>query len=213
MRIERVNEDKIKVMIDGQEAEKLKLSFHNISKNTPEAQRLLRIAIKMAEENVDFSVHGKKLFVEAVRDVECDGFGMLITRVANEEELHHAIAHCSYQGTLKKSKVHLAIEEKGEKGIFCFSDFEHACMAAEELMARFSGISSLYKYQSKFYLCLVSQSCEKMQRFEPILLEFGEKAENSCYMEGRLHEYGELMIGQNALEVMKEYFPIYELNH
>ncbi len=213
MRIERVNENKIRVMIDGQEAEKLKLSFRNISQNTPEAQRLLRIAIKMAEENVDFSVQGRKLFVEAVRDTECEGFAMLITRVSNEEELHHAISHCSYQGTLKKSKLNLEIEEKGEKSIFCFSDFEHACMAAEELMARFSGTSSLYKYQSKFYLCLISQICDRIQRFEPILLEFGEKVENSRYMEGRLHEYGELMIACNALEVMKEYFPIYELNH
>ena len=213
MRIERLNENKIKVMIDGQEAEKLNLSYKNISQNTPEAQRLLRVAIKLAEENVDFSVEGAKLFIEAVQDVTLDGFGMMITRVSNEEELNQAISCCSYQGTIKRSKLRLQTDMEVEKHIFCFSDFENACMAADEIIKRFVGFSSLYKYQSRFYLCLAPQEGEDIFRIEPILLEFGEKVGNSRYMLGRLNEYGELMIPQRAIEVIKEYFPVYELNH
>ncbi|MBO5364722.1 MAG: adaptor protein MecA [Clostridia bacterium] len=213
MKIERVTENRIKVMIDGQEAEKFNLSFQNISQYTPEAQRLLRIVIKMAKENIDFSVDGAKLFVEAVRDEDWDGFGMMITRVSSDEDLKEAISNCSYRGTLKRTRLKLGKDIEEEKQIFCFSDFENACMAAEELMTHFSGFSSLYKYQSRFYLCLIPDGKETVKRTETILLEFGEKVENSRYMQGRLNEYGELMIPQRAIEVMKEYFPVYELNH
>ncbi len=212
MRIEKISDNKIRIMVDGQEAEKLNLSFQNISNNTPEAQQLLRIAIKMAEENVDFSVDGSKLFVEAVQDDAWDGFGMLITKVSCEEELNQAIHRCSYQGTIKRNKLKIRTEQIEGKHIFCFSDFDHACMAADEIVSYFSGDSSLFKYQSKFYLCLSPQSMETFSKTETILLEFGEKVENSRYMLGRLNEYGERMISLNALEVMKEYFPVYELN-
>ncbi len=209
MRIEKVNENRIKVMIDGQEAEKLNLSFQNISQNTPEAQRLLRTAIRMAEENINFSVEGARLFVEAVRDEAWDGFGMMITRVLNDEELNQAIANCSYQGTLKRSKLKIQTGAIEEKQIFCFSDFENACMASEELVNRYEGLSTLYKYQSKFYLCLAPNREEDAKKVVSILLEFGERIENARYMQGRLNEYGELMISQNAIEVMREYFPVY----
>lgn len=212
MRIERISENKIKIMIDGQEAEKLNLSFHNIGNNTPEAQQLLRIAIKMAEENVGFSVDGFKLFIEAVQDDEWDGFGMMITKVADEEELSQAITDCNYRGIIKRSTLKIKAGCQEEKYIFCFSDFENACMAADEIMDSFCGSSSLFKYQSKFYLGLSPQERESFLMIETILSEFGEKVENSRYMMGRLNEYGERMIASNALEIMREYFPVYEVN-
>lgn len=212
MRIEKISENKIKIMIDGQEAEKLNLSFRSISDNTPEAQHLLRIAIKMAEENVRFSVGSSKLFVEAVQEDNWDGFGMMITKVADESELTQVVQDCSYKGVLKRRSLKISAEPVAEKTIFCFSDFENACMASEEIRNFFCGDSSLYKYKSKFYLELSPRKQEEFLKIETMLSEFGEKVENSRYMMGRLQEYGERMIAQNALEVMREYFPVYDLN-
>ncbi len=212
MRIEKISNDKLKVMIDGQEAERMNLSFHNISNNTPEAQKLLRIAIKMAEENVNFSVDGSKLFIEAVQDDDWDGFGMMITKVAGEEELSRAIAQCNYRGTIKRSSLTISAQAQDEKFIFCFYDFDNACMAADEIKNYFNGYSSLFKYQSKFYLVLTPESSDGFRMMETVLSEFGEKVENSRYMMGRLNEYGERMIAEHALQIMQEYFPVYELN-
>ncbi len=212
MRIEKISDDKLKVMIDGQEAERMNLSFHNISNNTPEAQKLLRIAIKMAEENVNFSVDGSKLFIEAVQEDDWDGFGMMITKVADEEELIHAIAQCNYRGTIKRSSLTISAHAQDEKCIFCFYDFENACMAADEIKNCFCGYSSLFKYQSKFYLVLTPENKDGFPMMETVLSEFGEKVENSRYMMGRLNEYGERMIAEHALQIMQEYFPVYELN-
>lgn len=212
MRIEKVSENKIKILIDGQEAEKMNLSFRSISDNTAEAQYLLRVAIKMAEENVNFSVGNSKLFVEAVKEEAWDGFGMMITKVSDEKELNDVISKCGYRGTIKRSKLEIHQVASEEKYIFCFSDFENACVAADEIVGDYHGESSLYKYQSKFYLCLSVEEKEEFLKMEPMLIEFGEKVENSRYMLGRLNEYGERMIAQNALEVMQEYFPVYEIN-
>ncbi len=206
MRIEKINENKIKVMIYGQEAEHWYISFKEIDANTPQVQEMFWKAMKLAEENVDFSIDGAKLFVEAVRGEANDGFGMMITRVVNQEELQQAIDHCQYKGTLKKSRVTLRQTGYGKPYIYRFSEFENACAAAGELADRYVGDSVLYKLQSAFYLYLVPQEPETFLCTEMLITEFGEKVKNCQYMHGRLHEYGEVMIPKGAIEIMQEYF-------
>ncbi len=208
MKIEKINENKIKVLIDEKEAEKWNVSFENISQNTPEVQEMFWAAIRLAEECVDFSVEGAKLFVEAVRDTEPDGFGMLITRVVSEKELQDAIAQCSYQGRLKKTQLKRKVSDTRKRVIYRFSEFESVCNAVGEIGDRYQGMSSLYKYQSAFYLYLLPDAPETLPDLEMVLTEFGEKVESCLYMQGRLHEYGEAMISCGAVEVMKEYFAV-----
>ena len=206
MRIEKINENKIKVMIDGQEAERWNISFKDIGDNTPQVQKMFWKAIKLAEENVDFSIDGAKLFVEAVRDTQSDGFGMMITRVVNQEELQRAIDNCQYKGQLKKSRVTLRTTESGKRYIYRFAEFENACAAAGEIAERYRGGSVLYKLQSAFYLYLLPENPGSFLDLELLITEFGEKVKNCQYMHGRLYEYGEVMIPKGAVEIMQEYF-------
>ncbi len=206
MRIEKINENKIKVMIDGQEAEHWNISFKDIAANTPKVQEMFWKAIKLAEENVDFSIDGAKLFVEAVQDAQTDGFGMMITRVVNQEELQKAIDNCQYEGKLKKSILPLKTAGNGQRYIYRFAEFENACAAAGEIAFRYRGGSVLYKLQSAFYLYLFPENAAEFLDLELLITEFGEKVKNCQYMHGRLYEYGEIMIPKGAVEIMQEYF-------
>ena len=66
MKVERVNENKIKVLIDSDEARELNITPAKISENAPEVQKMFWRAIHMAEENGEFSLDGAKLFVETI---------------------------------------------------------------------------------------------------------------------------------------------------
>ncbi len=204
MKIERISDNKIKVMIDGNEARAWNISFKNISENTPEVQKMFWTAIRLAEKNVDFSVDGAKLFVEAVKAEEPeDGFGMMITRVVSQDELDAAISGCNYRGRIKRTLLRATVSGRG---IYKFRDFETVCAVAEEISDTFRGESTLYKYDGAFYLYLVPDGCCSYKDVEALLLEFGSKIQSCQYMHGRLNEYGEKMIAEGAVGVLQEYF-------
>ena len=206
MKIEKINDNKIKVLIDDREAREWNISFKNISENTPEVQEMFWTAIRLAEKNVDFSVEGAKLFVEAVPGSEQEGFGMLITRVCSDAELNEAISNCSYKGKLKQTEMKFSRQKNGRKYIYRFRDFENVCAAAGEISGFYEGISTLYKCGGEFYLYLIPDNAAVLWDAEMVLLEFGTKVHHCQYMHGRLNEYGETMIADHAVEVMEEYF-------
>ncbi len=205
MRIEKLTEDKIKILVEESEAKAWNLSFRSVAQNTPEAQRLFRLALQFAEENIHFSVRGAKLFVEAIQGGEDAGFGMLITRVCSDHELEDAISACSYPGTLRHSTLDLG-RKTSVKEFYRFADFDTVCSAAEQISHLYLGESALYQMQDRYYLYLEPLAECPMEEIRLRLCEFGSLVEQSRFMHGKLNEYGERMIAENAVKVMEEYF-------
>lgn len=207
MKVERVDENKIKVLIDNDEAREMNITPKMISENTPEVQKMFWQAIHMAEENGEFSIDGAKLFVETIPSYE-DGIGMLITRVCSEEELSRAIDNCSYKGKIRRSRMSMTdgTPRRRRKYIYRFRDFEAVCSAVERLRGRYAGRSTLYKMDGMFYLYLVPEDALSAYDADLILPEFSHKVPHGQYVHGKLNEYGEVMIEENSLEVLLEYF-------
>lgn len=207
MRIERINENKIKVLIDDVEAKERNITIKNICDNTPEVQQMFWQAIRLAKESVDFSIDGAKLFVETIPACE-SGIGMLITKVSNDSELEEAVNNCSYKGRLRRSELKPMKKEEAiqRKYIYCFETFDSVCAAAGELSDRYRGVSVLYKLNEKFYMYLIPAEPISQCEAEIVLSEFAVRQANGQYMHGRLNEYGTVMIENNAIEVLSEYF-------
>ncbi len=207
MRIERINENKIKVLIDDAEAKEWNVTLKKISENTPEAQRMFNRAITMARDSIDFSIDGAKLFVEAIPSYS-DGIGMLITKVFSDAELQDAVSNCSYKGKIRRGEVTRAIERpvKRRKYIYKFEDFDSVCAAAGELDKKYAGFSTLYKMEERFYLYLIPETPIELLDADILLSEFSERVPNGQYMHGRLNEYGVIMIEENALDIINKFF-------
>ncbi len=207
MKIERVDENKIKVLLDHAEAKEWNITTKSIYENTPEVQKMFWHAIRMAKENMNFSIDGAKLFVETIPSYE-SGLGMLITKACTDEEFSKAVENCSYKGKLKRTELKADAQrrEKRRKCIFCFESFDSVCSAVGELFGRYIGSSSLYKMNERFYLCLVPSEPISLCEAEILLPEFASRLSNSQYVHGRLGEYGALMIEDNAIEILNEYF-------
>ncbi len=208
MRIEKINENKIKILIDPTEAKAWKISCQTISENTPEVQEMFSRVIRFAEQKIDFSLEGAKLFVETIRelDQETDGVGVLLTRVFNQEELDLAVRQCGYQGRLKRSTIRRRVQTGGTMMLYRFYEFDDLCEAVSRLGGRFTRTSTLYKEKNTFYLHLADENPQVLREAEPILSEFGKQVENGRYMLGYLNEYGQVMIRDRAQEVLMEYF-------
>ena len=206
MRIEKINENKIKVLIDMDEAKEWNVDIKSISSDSPAIQDMFRTAIKLAERDAEFYVNGAKLFVEAIPE-KTDGFGMLITRVFSDGDLSRAIDNCSYRGRIKRTTLKAAPKHSViGKRIFKFSDFENVCNAAEAIAKEFVGESTLFKLEEDYYMLLAPSDRLVMFDIEKIMLEFSDRQEKTLLSHGRLNELADVMIKENAVDVLAEYF-------
>ncbi len=207
MRIEKINENKIKVLIDTDEAKEWNISVNNMASDSPEIREMFKTAIRLAERDVHFCIDGAKLFVEAIPG-HTGGFGMLITRIFSDDDLNAAIENCAYRGRIKKRHLYPFREPSAPLGkrIFRFCDFEDVCRAAEAIHRDFEGDSTLYKYGDSYYMLLIPADRGIMPCVEKIMLEFSDKQTKTLISHGRLNELGEVMIKSDAVNILVEYF-------
>ena len=210
MKIEKINENKIRVMINQDEAREWNISPKKISQNTPEVQEMFWAAIRLAERDVDFSIEDSKLFVETVPGNGGE-FDMMITKINSEDELHDAIEQCGYKGRLRQNELRFKQRIPRQnilkrKHIYCFEDFDTACSAAGEIVEVYQGISTLYKMEDAYYLHLIPANLPSLWDADVRLTEFSAKLSNAQFWLGRLNEYGQKMIEGCAVEVMCQYF-------
>ncbi len=207
MRIEKISENKIKVLIDTDEAREWNISAGNMASDSPAVQQMFREAIRMAEREVRFSIDGAKLFVEAIPG-QTDGFGMLITKIFSDKDLDAAVANCSYRGIIKKRCLYPGSETGRIQGkrIFRFADFDNVCRAADAVHRDFRGESTLYKYDGSYYMLLAPDDINAMTGVEKVMLEFSDKQGKTLISHGRLNELGDVMIKSDAVNILVEYF-------
>lgn len=207
MRIEKINENKIKVLIDTDEAREWKVDMKSISSNTPEVRDMFWTALKLAERDAEFYIDGAQLFVEAIPG-KTDGFGMLITKVFSDTDLDRAIDNCSYKGTIRRTRLSGVPAEQSVIGkrIFRFSDFENVLGAAGAIARGFEGLSTLYKLGEEYYMLLAPNDRLKMLEIEKVMLEFSKRLDRTLISHGRLNELADVMIKDDAVEVLSKYF-------
>ncbi len=207
MRIERINENKIKVLLDADEASQWNVSSKNLGDATPELSDMFWAAIQKAQEDVGFFVDGAKLFVEPVQDSTFP-LVMMITKVINDTELREAIENSGHKGKIKCRDLHLPrrIKKSVQSYIYKFRCFEDLCNAAKEILDIQIKESSLYKFADAFYLELSAFDGYSLSAAENILSEFADRIQTASAMHGCLCEHGEKMIQGTAIDVLNSYF-------
>ena len=206
MYIERLDENKIKVTLCGDDIKMWNVDLKNFSENTAEAQDMFWYALKKAEQDVNFKVNqNSQLIVETTIEGN-DGFVMYISRIDNETELADALVKAGKRAKQSEFKS----RHKGRMypllRIFKFSDFEALCCGIKEIHELYIGKSRLLKYMGNFYLELLPQDNFGNFEMDNILSEFGEKAKRPLMLQGVLNEHGKLMIAADAVNIIATNF-------
>ncbi|MBQ2931897.1 MAG: adaptor protein MecA [Clostridia bacterium] len=205
MRIERLDKNKIKIVIGNDDIRMWNVDLKNFTDNTPEAQDMFWFALKRAEQDVNFTVGKAQLLVETIQLGE-EGFAMLVSRLENEEELAEALLK------MGKQVRHAEVKTRRKRGvcvplrIFKFGDFEDVCRGVWEIREAYLGTSKLWKYNGEFYLELMPVDSFGIFETENILSEFSEKDKRPIFMQGVLNEHGKLLIESDAVAVIAQNF-------
>lgn len=195
MQIEKLNENKIKITLNLEDLQEKNIDLHSFMSNSIESQDLFYDMLDKAEKEIGFKTKNHKLIIEALA-IPDGKFILTITRLAPEEDK-------------KKIKVKRKnIDLKNNLTIYSFNTFDEYLELCNYIFQSFDNTltnklkhSSLYQYNSKYYLCLKlnSANLSDLKSIHCSIIEFGSHISNSDLFERKLVEYGKIILKTNAI--------------
>ena len=207
MKIEKLNENKIRITLDLNDLREKNIDLHSFMSNSPDSQNLFLELLNQAEKQFGFVTKDYKIMIEAIASSEGQ-FIINVTRILPDSE-----KEISKKKILKTSRRNSNVNK--EIAIYEFSTFDDFCDFSlsinEELLKKLKktfSSSSLYTYNSKYYLVLkqIDANHDIIKLFCTYIAEFGVYIHNSKNFNRRLSEYGKVIMKKNAIKICKENF-------
>ena len=215
MKIEKLTDNKIRIVMNIQDIEKDTSDIHTFFDNIMNSQNLFIDILQKAEKEVDFHTEGCKLLIEAFSTLE-DVIVFTITKFSTEEN-SSINTSSSLSGELKRK---LIVKKKSttpsfKNAIYEFSNFDYFCdfcnYASKIKDLNVDKIAKkvlLYNYQNKFFLVFKDINFKHLyvHKFFNVLSEFATFQNFSNNFEYKLIEHGKIFIKNNAILKGLTYF-------
>jgi adapter protein MecA 1/2 len=208
MKIERISDNIIKVTISLNDLEERNIDLESFTDNSPAAQELFWDMMEQAELEFGFNISDSQFIIEPIPDSE-GGFILTITRIDDDEDFESI--HKYIKNRFRRADIR--VKKKTRKVlttimIYSFKNFEDLCALCKKIKNLYCGESTLYNYNSTYYLLLTRNNftVTNPRMFEILLGEYGSKVYNASFYEGYLSEYGTQIIEGNAIQVLNSYF-------
>lgn len=207
MKIEKITENKIRIILNTEDLEKNNVDFKSFVDNSAQSQSLLLNILNKAEKEVGFYTKDSKILIEAF--ASSDGqLIFTITKFSTENVQ-----------TLLPKKV-LSVKRKdltlnNKIAIYAFNNFDAFCDFCDSLNANlFKNLKrlctniSLYVYNNTYYLVLsnIDINFKFLKGFYSCISEFATFVTNSISFERKLAEHGKIIFKNNAIQNGYKYF-------
>lgn len=207
MRIEKLNENKIRIFLNLDDLKEKNIDLHDFMSNSLETQDLFFDLLNKAEHEVGFNTHNYKLIIEAL--ASSDGnFIFTITRTKPKLDVPN-------NSTAKpKLKRRLVVPNK-KLSIYIFNNFDVFCEFCHYIensnlntyKAKLKN-SSLILYKGNYYLIFnnLRLNISELKYFSSALSEFSSRVKNEDLLERKLREYGKVIISKDAILTCLKFF-------
>lgn len=200
MKFEKINENKIRIILTSNDLKEKSIDFHTFMSNPLESQELFLDMLDEAEEKVGFDAKDYNLRIEAIV-MSDESFIFTITRVNSKNVVSPKIKK---KFTVRRKSTDInalhAIYRFNSFDDYCnFLDAIHTCSNSIHNIAK-SAI--LYKYRSSYYLVLSQININNPNKliFYSYITEFARYTNNSNLFVCKLKEVGSVIIKHNALK-------------
>ena len=199
MKVEFINENKIKITLTFEELEKRDISLKDITNNSSLARDLFTDLIEETDLDSEFFVDDSQLLIEACSDNN-NLFIVTITKINDFPELKKYTKRENKSNT-KTNKI---TRYKVDSNVFSFNsidDILDLCTIAKKENLYF-GRNSLYKYNDTYFLIFTKNSIKnkKFLKTYVILSEFCNTYYSYDIYEVSIKEKRKLIIKNNALQ-------------
>lgn len=207
MKIEKLNDDKIRITLNSEDLTENHIDFHAFMSNSIESQEIFLDMLEKAEEEVGFVTDDYRVMIEALAMTN-GNFVLTVTRISEDKQ----------KSTYKKKKVNIKRknpEIDSKKTIYCFDSFDEFCGYCDFLKHEvfinldcISDHSTLYEYQDKYYFVLtdIKMDVNLLKSFATSITEFAHFINHSDLFEHKLLEYGHIIFKDHAVRQCIEHF-------
>lgn len=208
MKIEKLNDNKIRITLNIEDLNERNISMQSFMSNSIESQDIFYDMLDKADEEVGFNTDDCRIMIEALA-LKNGVFVLTITKFEHEEG----------KSNLKRKNVHIKRKNPTinlDKTIYSFESFDAFCEFCtflrntldEEQILNFARESDLYEYNSNYYLILsnINVNSTSLKYICSSITEFAHFVNSSELFESKVKEYGKLVIEQNAILTCMEYF-------
>jgi adapter protein MecA 1/2 len=196
LKIEKVNENKIKITLSVEDLNERDIDLYSFMYNSPESQDLFWDMIHQAEVEYGFNVDESLIYVEA--STSGSGIFTLIVTKSNENHTGSPVL----KGKIKKNSFKLKkkiLPVKLVSTIFLFDNFDDICNFCKIINVKKLGDNSLYKLDDKYYLKVGLMPY-------PSILEYANIVKSPEVVESKFSEYGQTIIAEKALQTIAKHF-------
>lgn len=204
MKFEKLNENKIRIILSMNDLADKDISLHDFMSNSIESQELFLDMLEEAEEKIGFKARNCKVKIEALAMTE-DNFVLTITKVSPPLNRKLTTVHPKVKPQIKrKSSVF-----NSNHLLYKFTTFDDYCNFIEFLLSNNLNDSfkiaekiTFYTYNNNYYLDLynINIKYKKSSIFITIIIEFSSYVLNPDLFVCKLNELGTIFIKNNALK-------------
>ena len=211
MKIEKLTENKIRIIINSSDLETKSLNIHLLMTRALDRQEFFSEMLERAKDEVGFDADGCKLLIETLSTSE----DILVVTVTK-----YALENMEASFDIPKKKLKLTPKRKlptppSKHAIYRFNSFEEFCNFCQSIdnnsqfeIKKFSKNISLHLYNNTYYLLLkgINLDYDLVNYFSSLASEFSTHLTYSPIFENKLVEYGKPIMKRNAIITGIKYF-------
>lgn len=210
MKIEKLTENKIRVIVNTDDLKENDIDFNLLMNKTMGTPNLFFEILERAEEELDFHTEGYKLLIEAFSSSD-EIIVFTITKYLPKENQDNSELFKKRRVNVKRKSINFS----NKQIIYLFHSFEEFCNFCSCInnndkfkLEKFSKNISLYLYNDTYYLVIrnINTSYEHIRLFYSIASEFGKLSSFSKEFENKLIEHGKIIMKKNAINIGIKYF-------
>ena len=208
MKIEKLTEDKIRIIVNPSDLELENLDMKSIMTKTIERQGFFVHMLEKAKDEVGFNTDGCKLLIEAFSSSD-DILVFTITKYSERE----SSKNIDFNRKLKVKRKSLNATNK--EAVYKLRSFDEFCDFCECIdkeykfdIKKLSKNTYLYLFNNTYYLLMKNINIEEaaLKNFYSITSEFLTPVHFSNNFENKLLEHGKLIIKGNSIVTGIRYF-------
>ena len=210
MRFEKLSENKIRIFLTSNDLKEKDIDFHSFMSNSSVAHGLFLDILEEAKNKIGFNTCNYNVKIDALAMIDGD-FVVNVSRVLPEQEKNTLPPPIKKKLKVRKKNI----EKNSDYCIYKFDNFDDYYHFIEFLYlhnlsdaVQIAKNIVVYLYMNQYYLILnnINNNYKHTHAFSSSITEFGTFVNSSQLFVSKLHEYGKLVIKNNALRNSLKYF-------
>ena len=216
MKIEKLTENKIRIIINQEELENTKIDVQKLLSSDQTSQELLLRILKTAKKEIGFDTDGHKLFIETFSSSN-EAIVFTITKFQSEDEPNPeksstpSFLKRKYPSFPSRKKIGNT-DIKRTLNFYTFDNFCNFCTVLKDrnikVTRKIVKNSSLILYDDNVYLTLSGFNVDNktFKKFTTLIIEFADFITYNSNFDCVLKEHGQTLIKEQPIPTTIKYF-------